>query len=149
MIIVDELTFRFVEGAGFKNFMHAACSRFKIPSKWIISRDCYEMFASEREKLKTFIKSHYQKISITTDSWTSIQRINYMCVTAHFIDDSWNLQKKIIFFVPITSYKGEDLAKALENSLLDWRIKNVFIVTVDNASSNDTAIGYFKKNMLS
>ena len=33
--------------------------------------------------------------------------------------------------------------------MLEWGIKNVFTVTVDNASSNDTAIGYFKKKLLS
>ena len=95
------------------------------------------------------MKEHCQRIIITTDSWTSIQRINYMCVTAHFIDDNLNLHKNIISFVPVTSHRGQYLAKALENSLLDWGIKNVFTVTVDNASSNDTVIGYFKKKMLS
>ena len=72
-----------------------------------------------------------------------------MCVTNHFIDDNWNLYKKIISFVPVTSHRGQYLAKALENSLLDWGIKNVFTVTVDNVSSNNSAIWYFKKKMLS
>ena len=70
-----------------------------------------------------------------------------MCVTAHFIDDTWILHKKLISFIPITSHRGEYLAKALENSLIDWGIRNVFSIIVDNASSNDTAIGYFKKNV--
>ena len=104
---------------------------------------------SERVKLKQFIKEHCQRINITTDSWTFIQRINYICMTAHFIDDSWNLHKKIISLVSVISHRGEYLAKALENSLLDWRIKNIFTITMDNASLNDTAIGYFKKKMLS
>ena len=149
MVVHDELAFKFVQGVGFKNFLSAACPRFKLPSRWTISRDCYNLFVSERGKLKNFMKSHCQRISLTTDSWTSIQRINYMAVTAHFIDDDWNLHKKIISFVPVTSHKGEYIAKALESSVLEWGIKNVFTVTVDNASSNDTAIGYFKKKLLS
>ncbi|XP_019189846.1 PREDICTED: zinc finger BED domain-containing protein RICESLEEPER 2-like [Ipomoea nil] len=72
-----------------------------------------------------------------------------MCITAHFIDDQWKLNKKIISFVPISSHKGEYIAKALESCLLDWGIKNVFTVTVDNASSNDTALGFFKNKLLS
>ena len=72
-----------------------------------------------------------------------------MCITAHFIDDQWKLQKKIISFVPITSHKGEYIAKALENCILEWGLKYVFCVTVDNASSNDIAINYFKKKFLS
>lgn len=41
-------------------------------------------------------KVSYSKSSVclTTDTWTSIQRINYMCITAHFIDGSWTLKKE-------------------------------------------------------
>ena len=69
-----------------------------------------------------------------------------MCITAHFIDDEWRLHKKILSFVPVTSHRGEFIVKALENCLLDWGLKKIFTVTVDNASSNDTAIQYFRKN---
>ena len=149
MVIHDELPFKFVEGVGFKKILFAACPHFKLPYRWTISRDCYNLFVSERGELKNFMRLHCQKISLTTDCWTSIQRINYMAVIAHFIDDDWNLHKKIISFVPVTSHKGEYIAKALENCVLEWGIKNVFTVTIDNASSNDTALGYFKKKLLS
>ena len=68
-----------------------------------------------------------------------------MCITAHFIEDQWKLQKKIISFVPVTSHKGEYIVKALENCILEWGLKHVFCVTVDNASSNNTTMGYLKK----
>ena len=51
--------------------------------------------------------------------------------------------------MPVTSHRGEYIAKALENCLLDWGLKSVLCVTVDNASSNNTTMGYFKKKMLS
>ncbi|XP_031112250.1 zinc finger BED domain-containing protein RICESLEEPER 2-like [Ipomoea triloba] len=47
------------------------------------------------------------------------------------------------------SFRGEYIAKALESCLLEWGIRNVFTITVDNASSNDTALGYFKSKLLS
>ena len=78
--------------------------------------------------MKFFLKEHCQRL--TTDSWTSIQRLNYLCITARFIDDEWRLYKKIFSFVPMTSHRGEFIAKALENCLLDWGLKNVFIVIV-------------------
>ena len=86
MLIVDELPFKFVEGEGFRNLILAYCPRFKIPSRWTFPKDYYSIFLDERVKLKSFIYSQSHRISITTDSWTSMQRINYMCVTAHFID---------------------------------------------------------------
>ncbi|XP_031095079.1 zinc finger BED domain-containing protein RICESLEEPER 2-like [Ipomoea triloba] len=72
-----------------------------------------------------------------------------MVVTAHFIDSEWKLHKKIIAFIPVTSHKGEYLAKALETCLLEWGLRNVFTVTVDNASSNDTTMGFLKKKIVS
>ncbi|XP_019176190.1 PREDICTED: zinc finger BED domain-containing protein RICESLEEPER 2-like [Ipomoea nil] len=149
MIIIDELPFRFVEGPGFRKFILVCCPRFKIPSRWTISRDINLIYEEERLKLKCMFRGNTQRVSITTDTWTSIQRINYMVVTAHFIDEEWRLNKKIISFVPVTSHKGESVAKSLENCLLDWGIRNVYTITVDNASSNDTALGFLKKKLMS
>ena len=55
MLIIDELPFKFVEGDGFKNFMVSCCTRFKIPSRWTFSRDCYSMYLDERVKLKSVL----------------------------------------------------------------------------------------------
>ncbi|OAY60648.2 hypothetical protein MANES_01G057350v8 [Manihot esculenta] len=122
MIIIDELPFRFVKGEGFRSFMRAIC-----PS--------------------LFLKKNCQRVSLTTDIWTSLQRINYMCITAHFIDNDWKLHKRIINFCPISSHKSEEVGKAIETCLLEWGLDKVFIVTIDNASSNDVAISYLKKKL--
>ena len=71
-----------------------------------------------------------------------------MCITVHFIDDEWRLHKKIISFVHVSSHRGEYIAKALERCLLEWGLMNIFSVTIDNASLNDTTIAYFKKKLL-
>ena len=71
-----------------------------------------------------------------------------MCITVHFIDNEWKLNKKILVFVPISSHRGEYIAKALENSLLKWGLKTIFTVTLDNAASNDSAISFFKKTII-
>ena len=78
MLIVDELPFKFVQREGFKKFLAATCPRFKLPSRWTLTRDCYDVYINERQSLKNFFKDHCQKVSITTDACTSIQRINYI-----------------------------------------------------------------------
>jgi len=52
MVIVDELSFRFVEGEGFKNFCQVMQPRFSIPSPVTIAKDIYQLFLEERKKLK-------------------------------------------------------------------------------------------------
>uniref|UniRef100_A0A803MBM2 hAT-like transposase RNase-H fold domain-containing protein n=1 Tax=Chenopodium quinoa TaxID=63459 RepID=A0A803MBM2_CHEQI len=68
-----------------------------------------------------------------------------MCLTAHFIDDEWNLHKRINNFCPVAGHFGELIGKFVEKCLLEWNLKRVLTVTVDNASSNDLAIKYLKK----
>ena len=85
MIIIDELPFRFVEKLGFKHFMSIACPKFQIPHRTTIARDCLQLYNSEKEKLSDLLRCTTQRVCCTTDTWTSIQRINYMCLTLHLL----------------------------------------------------------------
>ncbi|KAL0360895.1 UNVERIFIED_CONTAM: Zinc finger BED domain-containing protein RICESLEEPER 2 [Sesamum radiatum] len=145
MLVVDEFPFKLVEHPGFRHFLYVACPMFAIPSRRTITKDIFNVYVSETARLKSFIKEHTQRVCITTDTWTSIQRVNYMCLTAHFIDDDWNLHKRIVNFCPIIEHKSKEIGKGVEKCLLDWGIDRVFSITVDNASSNDGAIAYLKK----
>ncbi|XP_073016174.1 zinc finger BED domain-containing protein RICESLEEPER 2-like [Primulina eburnea] len=147
MIIVDELPFSFVEGEGFRYFMTVTQPQFRIPSRATMTRDCFELFLEENHKLKTLFKGMNQRVCLTTDTWTSIQRINYMCITAHFIDQDWNFHKKILNFCPVFSHKGDDMAVAITKCLLDWGLDKVFTITVDNASSNDVTVNEMSKQL--
>ena len=122
---------------------------FKIPSRWTVGRAIFNLYIEERLKMIFFFKSECQRVCLTTDTWTSIQRINYMCITTHFIITEWKLIKKVIAFVPVSSHRGEYPAKALETSLVEWGLKNVFTITLDNASSNGIAMSFFKKKLIS
>ena len=147
MIIIDELPFRIVEREGFRSLMKVVQPRFKVPSRSTITRTCIDIFMSEKLKLKEFIKKHANRVCLTTDSWTSLQNINYMSLTVHFIDDNWTLYKRILNFSPITSHKGEAIAKVLEKCLIEWGIEKVFCITLDNASSNDVAVNNLRRTL--
>ena len=86
MIIVDELPFKFGEGSGFREFMATVQPLFQIPSRWTVARDCFGMYSLCRNDLKAVLLEPTQRLCLTTDTWTSNLRINYMCLTAHFID---------------------------------------------------------------
>ncbi|CAN0885167.1 Putative AC transposase [Linum grandiflorum] len=124
MIILDELPFRFVEKEGFNGVMREACPMFKMSSRRTIREDCLNR----------------GRVSLTTDCWTSIQNFSYLCLIAHFIGDDWKLHKKIISFPRIFSHKGCDIGAVIASCLEEWNLKSIFSITVDNASSNDTAI---------
>ena len=97
MIIVDELPFRFVEHDGFIYFIGVVEPRFPVPSRLIMARDCIKLWLGKREKLISYLKLG-QRVSLTTDTWTSIQNLNYICLTCHYNGD-WTYQKMILNFL--------------------------------------------------
>lgn len=139
MIIIDELAFKFVENEGFRKFMEDAQPKF------IITRYCMHVFNDENEKLMHVLFANKQMFSLTTDIWTSIQNMNYMCVTARYIDEGWELNKKILKFCLISDHKGETIGITLKNCLKEWGISKVYCVTVDNAGSNNLTISYLTR----
>lgn len=145
MVIVDEQPFSIVERDGFRYFCNAVVPQFHIPSRFTVARDVKKLYICEREKLQIMLKGLKSRVSLTTDCWTSIQNFNYLCLTAHFIDDSWKLHKRILNFQLMDSHKGKEIGKVVEACILQWGIEDkLSSLTVDNASSNDVAVLYLK-----
>ncbi|KAK9293198.1 hypothetical protein L1049_021187 [Liquidambar formosana] len=144
MLILDELPFRHVEGEGFMRFMRVVCPRWvEIPSRRAVARDCFSLYVKEKAQLKSALEG--QRVCLTTDTWTSLQNLNYMCLTAHFVDSDWKLHKRILNFCLVENHKGETLGKAVEMCMLGWGISKVLTVTVDNASSNNLLIDFLRR----
>ena len=72
----------------------------------------YDLYLEHKKEIKNVIRG--QRVSITTDTWTSIQYINYMVITTYFLDSNWKLHKRIINFTKITSHGGEEIGKVIE-----------------------------------
>uniref|UniRef100_A0A6N2KMT4 BED-type domain-containing protein n=1 Tax=Salix viminalis TaxID=40686 RepID=A0A6N2KMT4_SALVM len=146
MIIIDELPFNFMEGRGFRLFLRTIQPRFDSPSRFTVVKDCLKIYVDEKEKLKIALRG--QRLCLTTDTWTSIQNINYMSLTTHWIDSEWKLHKRILNFCQVSNHTGEIIGQVIENCLLEWGIDKLLTVTVDNASSNNVTISYLKNVMI-
>jgi hypothetical protein len=148
MIIIDELPFNIVEHKGFRAFCKDMQPLFKPISRHTIRKECIEIFSYEKAKLMKMFSESNMRICLTTDMWTSIQQLGYMCLTAHYIDNDWKMQKQIINFFPLPSpHTGKAIGKAIEQKLLEWGIDKVCTLTVDNASSNDKAAQYLVEKL--
>ena len=80
----------------FQEFMEIVKLRFPITHRTTIVRACMNIYSSEMDILRRAFVG--QQVCVTTDTWTSIQNLNYMVVTTHFIDGDWTYQKKILNF---------------------------------------------------
>ena len=80
-------------------------------------RDCCQLYLDEKLKLRNFFRSNTTRVCLTIDYWTSVQNLNYMTLTAHFVDNEWKLQKTIINFYLIPNHKGDTIGKHIETCL--------------------------------
>jgi hypothetical protein len=118
--------------------------RFQIPSRYTMMKDCFKLFMSEKEKLRAMFMMTGAWVCLTTDTWTSMQKLNYMVITFHFIDSDWNLHKRIVKFCLIPNHKGDTIGEKILSCMLEWGIHNIFTITVDNATCNNAALEYVK-----
>ncbi|KAK6146207.1 hypothetical protein DH2020_020076 [Rehmannia glutinosa] len=141
MIMVHELPFSFVEYELFNLVMQSATPYYQRISRATTKNDCWTSYELEKKRIKGLLKS-VDKVSITTDIWTSGQNIQYMVMTAHFIDSDWKLQKRILNFVDVPPpHTGTVVCDALYKCLQDWGIEEkIWTITVDNASYNDSTV---------
>ncbi|XVF06856.1 hypothetical protein REPUB_Repub06bG0087100 [Reevesia pubescens] len=147
MFILDELPFKLVERKRFKHFMSAIERSFRLPSHITLIKDCYRVYIDEKFKLKELLSNVGSRICLSAKTWTSMQNVSYLCLTAHFMDDDWKLHRKILNFFPILGDKGEEIGRIVESSVLSWGIENVCTLTLENSVSNDVAMIYLKDKL--
>ena len=58
MVIIDELSFKTVEGEGFGQFCRAMQPKFIIPSRVTVARDILQLFEEERVNLKAELREN-------------------------------------------------------------------------------------------
>lgn len=110
MIVFQELPFSIVEHVGFRRFVASLNPYFKVISKLA---------------LFDVLKSSNSRVSLTADMWTSIQNLGYLCVTCHYIDNEWKLQKRIIKFALVpTPHDGITMFSEMLKAILEWHIEN-------------------------
>lgn len=97
MVILHEYPMSIVDHIGFKDFCATLKPLFKGISRNTIKTDIMKFYDEAKENTMRLLSKNKGRIAITTDMWTAThQNKCYMTVTAHFIDDSWNLQSRLV-----------------------------------------------------
>jgi len=115
---------------------------FNVVGRQTVRADCLILYEEEKLQLHqkiTKLKSH---VSLTADLWSSNQNLGYLGVTAHYIDEEFELHKKIIAFKQISFPHNLFVVQdGITACLMEWDlVDRVFTVTLDNANMNKRAI---------
>lgn len=135
--------FTTVEEAGFRTMMSSCCPQYKAIGRHTIKREIMAMLFSQKKELMEIIVAAPGRVSFTSDNWKSeVSKHSYICITCHYIDADWKLNKRIVWFKKINPpYDGASIADEVHLAFREWRVdKKVMCITLDNASYNDRMI---------
>jgi hypothetical protein len=150
MIVLHELPFSLVEYEGFRRFVSSLNPSFKMICRTTVRNDCLKEFAEEKRYLQGLLKNTNSKVSLTSDMWTSNRMVGYIVITAHYIDEKWQQQKRIVKFIAMeTPHTGIALFNTMIKFIREWGIEDkLFAVTLDNANNNGAMMKLLKTHLL-
>ncbi|PKA61305.1 Putative AC transposase [Apostasia shenzhenica] len=147
-VILHNLPFKFVEWEGIRSLLLHLCADLQLGTANFIGSDCFAMYNREKPRLQKILEE-IPKINLTYDLWYSLTTDSYLCLTAHYIDKDWNLQKKILNFCFMPPpYDDECLAEKIYTLLIDWGLdKKVSTITLNGAFANGVSVELLKSQM--
>ncbi|KAK4395691.1 putative AC transposase [Sesamum angolense] len=131
----------------FEIFFNGLNPNFKLPYRNTIRGDVIQVYEEEKVKVYKLLDVLRCKVSLTMDIWTSDHsHVAYCCLIAPFVDNGWELQKKILASREIQyPHDGEALFNFMKEIILKWNLeKKLFSIVVDNAANNNVMIRKLK-----
>ncbi|KAL8107303.1 hypothetical protein AgCh_023926 [Apium graveolens] len=145
----DELEIVPFEQSVYRSLMGKSIVQHNLPFNFVEYDGIREMHRIEKRKMKQELEFLSGRICLTSDLWSSSTMDGYLSLTAHFVDENWELQSRILNlrFMP-PPHTGQLLAEKFISLLKEWGIeRKVFSLTLDNASANNSFIEILKSHL--
>ncbi|WVZ51693.1 hypothetical protein U9M48_002808 [Paspalum notatum var. saurae] len=141
-VIMHDYPFKMVDHEFFVDFIKSLRPHFAFKCRITTRNDIIKIYLDEKKMLFDQLKLLSCRFSATMDMWTSNQNKGYMCITIHWIDDNWGMQKRIICLPHVKGrHGGELLAHEFVKGVMDWHLeKRLFSLTLDNAAANNKCV---------
>ncbi|KAK9961837.1 hypothetical protein ABG768_007237 [Culter alburnus] len=141
-ICKDMRPYSVVENVGFRRLMKVMEPNYVIVSRKHLSEEVIpNMYQTVKDGVMCKLKTA-ERVGITSDTWTSVATESYMSVTAHYIDELWNLVSYVLQTTEVqTDHRSVSLVEMLTKAMEEWGLlsKDPAIVT-DNAANMIRAV---------
>ncbi|KMT13229.1 hypothetical protein BVRB_4g084950 [Beta vulgaris subsp. vulgaris] len=149
MVILHGYPLAMVDHIGFKVFVKNLQPMFDIATNSALELDCIAIYEKEKQKVYGILNRLRGRISVAVDLWNSPENARYLCLTAHYVDEEWKLQKKILNFIMIDAAHTEDIhSEVVIKCLMDWDIeRRLFSMTFGDLFTSDDIVSRIKDHL--
>lgn len=137
MIVTDMQPISIVEDPGFIKFMKVLEPRYHLPGwKTLMTIQIPHLYTEVKTAVQEFLYTA-SSVVLTTDMWTSRATQAFLTVTAHCIDEEWEIQAYTLDTVNVVEdHTGDNISNVLTQIVEDWGINNKIHAVVADIAPN-------------
>ena len=143
LFIWDLQPFTVVEDRGFRNLMNTCAPSYQIPSrKYFANTLLPAYYETKVNEMKESIKKDAPSVCLTTDTWSSSTNETFNAITAHYINQDFEMKHILLDCSVIKINKtSQNLADEILRIINEWDLSGkISIVITDNAINITSAI---------
>ncbi|XP_078444856.1 zinc finger BED domain-containing protein DAYSLEEPER-like [Wolffia australiana] len=129
---------------------YIAQEEISIPSTRAVKEKAFKLYSELKIGIRARLEG-VEKVAITLDCWTSANRISFLGVTVHWIDEEWKMCECVLTIRQLEgTHTGECLSEIVVEVLSDFNVSaKVCALTMDNASNNTTMMAKLERELRS
>ncbi|KAK6148859.1 hypothetical protein DH2020_016384 [Rehmannia glutinosa] len=129
----------------FVPFMKALNPHYELIDHRDVIKEAIKEFADLKKELLSTFASLSHRVALACDVWRNENELDFIRITAHWIDSDWSMQRRIINFKMLDFPCAASISDPVVKSLDAWGIKDkTFSLTVDDVCDNADAVGEIK-----
>jgi len=145
LIVRRRLPFRCVQWPEYRALLECvnpAITQHLISSPSTVSTYIGNSFIDYRQGVKESLKSARSMVHLSSDMWTSPNRLAFLGIVAQWVDESYTLRSALLALTHVQfNHSGAHQAELMFRTIKMYEIeKNLGYYVGDNASSNDTCL---------
>ncbi|WVZ84994.1 LOW QUALITY PROTEIN: hypothetical protein U9M48_031959 [Paspalum notatum var. saurae] len=147
LIARDDLPLWHGSTDAFQDYINRAHNpKFIHVSRQTTARDMIKLYNDRKVNLIDALKTDVSSVCLISDIWAGKAKEDYLSVVAHFVNSKWELEKMLLGLRLIDGkHSGVNIANLIATVIDDYALTDkVFAITLDNASSNNTAMKYLR-----
>ncbi|XP_078443051.1 putative transcriptional regulator tpeD [Wolffia australiana] len=129
---------------------YIAQEEISIPSTRAVKEKAFKLYSELKIGIRARLEG-VEKVAITLDCWTSANRISFLGLTVHWIDEGWKMCECVLAICQLEgTHSGKCLSEIVLEVLSDFNLSaKVCTMTTDNVSNNTAMMAKLERELRS